>query len=79
VDEVLKQFGEQQVAGFMLVLARVGPLFVLAPLFSSRLVPMRVKGIVAVALAVGLAPVMTKGVHIETNAFDLGFLIGRSC
>jgi flagellar biosynthetic protein FliR len=77
MDELLQQFGEQQVAGFMLVLARVAPLFVLAPLFSSRLVPMRVRGIVAVALAVGLAPVMTKGAHIETSAFDLGFLVGK--
>jgi flagellar biosynthesis protein FliR len=77
LDELLQQFGEQQLAGFILVLARVGPLFILAPLFSSRLVPIRVRGIVAVALAVGLAPVMTKGAVIEGSAFDLGFLVAK--
>ena len=77
MEVLLQQFGEQQVAGFMLVLARVAPLFVLAPLFSSRLMPRRVRGIVAVALAVGLTPVLTKGHHIETAPWDLGFLIAK--
>ena len=58
MNELVGQFGEQQVLAFFLVLARVGPLFVLAPLFSSPLVPMRVRGIVAVALAIGLGPVI---------------------
>ncbi len=49
----VQQFGEQQVAGFFLVLARLSPLFVLAPLFSSQLLPARVRGIVAVALTIG--------------------------
>ena len=44
----LAQFGEQQTAGFILVLARVSPLFVLAPLFSSKMLPARARGIVAV-------------------------------
>ena len=35
-NELLAQFGEQQVAAFILVLARISPLFVLAPLFSSQ-------------------------------------------
>jgi flagellar biosynthetic protein FliR len=56
-DKLLASFGEQQVAAFMLVLARVSPLFVLAPLFSSKLVPLRARGIVAVALAIGIAPI----------------------
>ncbi len=41
---LLAQFGEQQVAAFFLVLARVGPLFLLAPLFSSRSIPSMVGG-----------------------------------
>ena len=56
-EELLAQFGEQQVAGFILVLARVSPLFVLAPLFSSKMVPARARSIVAVGLAIGIAPI----------------------
>ena len=39
VADLMGQFGEQHVAAFILVLARVGPLFVLAPMFSSKLIP----------------------------------------
>jgi flagellar biosynthetic protein FliR len=56
-DELIAQFGEQQVAGFLLVLGRIGPLFLLAPLFSSRMMPARAKSVAAVALAVGIAPI----------------------
>jgi flagellar biosynthesis protein FliR len=56
-ESILAEFGQQQVLGFFLVLARVSPLFLLAPLFSSKLLPPRVRGIVAVALAVGIAPI----------------------
>jgi len=66
---LLERFGEQQLAGFFLVLARVGPLFLLAPLFSSRLLPRRAKGIAAVALAFGLTPVVLGDAEIP---LDLG-------
>ncbi|MGH2900729.1 MAG: flagellar biosynthetic protein FliR, partial [Solirubrobacteraceae bacterium] len=56
-DVLLRQFGENQVAGFLLVLARVGPLFALAPLFSSRSIPARAKGLCAVGLTVAIAPI----------------------
>jgi flagellar biosynthetic protein FliR len=58
MNELVGQFGEQQVLAFFLVLARVGPLFIVGPMFSSPLVPMRVRGIVAVALALGLGPII---------------------
>ena len=73
---VLQQFGEQQVAGFFLVLARVSPLFVLAPLFSSQLMPARVRGIVAVALTIGLVPVVARE-KIPVETFQLAGLIGK--
>jgi flagellar biosynthetic protein FliR len=60
-ETLLAQFSEQQVAAFFLVLARISPLFILAPLFSSKMIPRRVKGIVAVALSVGLLPVVKHG------------------
>jgi flagellar biosynthesis protein FliR len=61
VNQLLAMFGERQVAGFMLVLGRVAPLFLLAPLFSSKMVPARARGVVAVALAVGIAPIVLHG------------------
>jgi len=56
-NEILRQFGENQVAGFLLVLGRIGPLFVLAPLFSSNMIPGRAKGLCALALTLGIAPI----------------------
>jgi flagellar biosynthetic protein FliR len=56
-EQILAAFSEQQVAGFMLVLARVSPLFLLAPLFSSKLLPGRARSVIAVAIAVGIAPI----------------------
>src|SRR4051794_35602812 len=40
-------------------------------MFSSKLVPARVRGIVAVALAVGLSPVLIHGHHLSTAPGDL--------
>ena len=76
---IVAEFGEQQVLGFMLVLARVSPLFVLAPLFSSKMLPARARGIVAVGLAIGIAPMaMNAGdeaARIPTEILALGGLI----
>lgn len=77
LDELVGRFGEQHVLGFFLVLARLSPLFVLAPLFSSRTIPGRVRGIVAVALSIGLAPVVSAGQELPTDAWLIGGLIGK--
>jgi flagellar biosynthetic protein FliR len=57
LEALLRHVGEDQVAAFMLVLGRIGPLFVLAPMFSSKVIPARAKGICAVALTAGIAPI----------------------
>lgn len=77
VQQLLAQFGEQQLVAFFAVLARVSPLFALAPLFSSKSVPPRVRGIVAVALAVGLSPIVAKGAELPTDPWGLAGLIGK--
>ena len=64
---LLHQIGSDKVTGFFLVLARVGPLFVLAPLFSSKMVPARVKGVMAVGLSIGLTPLAVHGQSIPTD------------
>lgn len=74
---LLAAFGTQTVAAFFLVLARVGPLFILAPLFSSRQLPGRVRGIIAVALAIGLSPVVSAGETVPTDVGNLFALLAK--
>jgi flagellar biosynthetic protein FliR len=78
VARILTAFGEQQVAGFMLVLGRVSPLFLLAPLFSSKMLPARARSIVAVALAVGIAPIaLHAGGRLPTDVLGYAALMGK--
>jgi flagellar biosynthetic protein FliR len=78
-EAILAEFSQQQVLGFFLVLARISPLFLLAPLFSSRMVPGRARGIVAVGITLGIAPLaMNAGdeaAKIPTEVFALGGLV----
>jgi flagellar biosynthesis protein FliR len=76
LSQLIKEFGGgAQVTGFFLVLARVSPLFVLAPLFSSKIIPARVRGIIAVALAIGLTPVAAHGQHVPTDPLQVAGLM----
>jgi flagellar biosynthetic protein FliR len=77
-SEVLAQFSEQQVAGFLLVLGRISPLFMLAPLFSNKLVPMRARVIIAVALTIGIWPIAAHAGahhHIDLDGLTYGALM----
>ena len=76
-NALLQQFSEQQVAGFILVLARISPLFLVGPMFSSKMVPSRVKGIAAVGLSVGIAPLAMKGQHVPLDVMSLVALIAK--
>jgi len=75
VNALLGRLAQNELAGFILVLARVTPLFLLAPLFSSALIPPRVRGIVAVGLSIGLAPIAMKGQAIPSDGLTLAGLI----
>ncbi len=74
MSAAIDQLGQNQLAGFVLVLARVGPLFMLAPPFSSSMVPVRARGIVAVAFAIGLAPVALHGQDVPGEVLPLAGL-----
>ena len=77
-EAVLAEFGEQQVIGFFLVLARVSPLFVLAPLFSSKMIPARARSVIAVGLAIGIAPIAINagdGAELAADVWMLGGLV----
>ena len=73
-NELLARFSEQQVAGFFLVLARISPLFIFAPLFSSKMIPARARAIIALALTIGILPVVKHGT-IELDPLGFGGLI----
>jgi flagellar biosynthetic protein FliR len=77
VNALLRQVGEQHVIAFFLVLARIGPLFVVAPLFSSKMIPVRARGVAAVALAVGLSPLALKDQVLPTDAASIAGLLGK--
>jgi flagellar biosynthesis protein FliR len=70
----IDQLGQNQLAGFILVLARVGPLFMLAPPFSSKMVPVRARAIVAVGFAVGLAPIALHGQTVPGDVLTIAGL-----
>ncbi len=69
----LPQIAGGTVAAYVLVLCRIGPLFLLAPIFSSRMIPARAKLIAAGAITVALAPMALKGQTISTDPVDLFF------
>ena len=66
----LDAFAGDQIATFFLVLARVGGLFVLAPVFSSRTVPVRLRlGLAVAASLLALPTVEHRGVKLDPVAF----------
>jgi flagellar biosynthetic protein FliR len=76
ISHVLRVLGGgESVTAFFLVLARVSPLFIIAPLFSAKQLPKQVRGIVAVGLAIGLAGVASHGQHIPTAPLDVAGLV----
>lgn len=75
MNALLNQLGEQHLIAFFAVLARVSPMFVLAPLFSSKMMPARVRGVAAVALAIGLSPLAIKNTSVPTDVLSVGGLL----
>jgi flagellar biosynthesis protein FliR len=73
VNEGLRAIGlgEAQVMATLLVLARVGPLFALGPVFGSRLLNSRARALCAVGLSFGIAPVVARDVEVPTGVVEL--------
>ena len=75
MNQLLSQLAGNELAGFILVLARVTPLFFIAPVFSSSMIPPHVRGIIAVGISIGLAPIALQGQHVPSDALVLAGLV----
>lgn len=75
MTKLLSELAGNELAGFILVLARVTPLFFIAPLFSSRVIPPHIRGLIAVGISIGLAPLALHGQHVPAEPLALGALV----
>jgi flagellar biosynthesis protein FliR len=74
MNEVVAQLDRNTIVGFILVLARVSPLFLLAPPFNSSMVPARARLIIACGISIGLAPLALHGQAIPADAMKIAGL-----
>jgi flagellar biosynthetic protein FliR len=75
LQQLIGQLSGLHTVAFFLVLARIAPLFILAPIFSSKMLPKQVRGVVAVALALGLTAVASHGQQIPTEPLAIAALM----
>jgi flagellar biosynthetic protein FliR len=73
--QFLPEIAAQQGVAFVLVAARVAPLFLLAPVFSARALPAQAKVLCGVVLAVALTPLAARGQALPTDALEITALV----
>ncbi len=73
----LPQEAGTEVVAFVLVLGRVAPLFLLAPVFSAKLLAQRAKFLAAAAIAVALTPIASQGRTIPVDPFLFALTLAR--
>jgi flagellar biosynthetic protein FliR len=78
MQSLLAKLSGGELLGFILVLARVGPLFLIAPVLSAQALPARVKTVAAVGISLGLTPIALAGQRLPGGAFSIGELIIES-
>ena len=71
----LPAFVNGQLLGFTLVLARLGGLFVLAPVFSAHMIPIRVRALIATAIAFAMMPVALHGQQVPADTGEYTVLL----
>jgi flagellar biosynthetic protein FliR len=74
---LLPRIAGKHLVAFMLVMARVGPLFLLAPIFSARMIPVRAKLIAAGAIAFALTPLAERGQALPSDVIGVGGLVTK--
>ncbi|MFT3865968.1 MAG: flagellar biosynthetic protein FliR [Solirubrobacterales bacterium] len=75
MNQAIEQLDRNTIVGFLLVLSRVSPLFLLTPPFSSTMVPMRARAIIATGIAIGLAPLALHGQHVPSDIVQITELV----
>jgi flagellar biosynthetic protein FliR len=73
----LPEIAGTTLVSFVLVMARVGPLFLLAPVLSSPLLPGRAKSIMALGIAVALTPIAGENVRVPTDPIVLATTLAQ--
>ena len=73
--EVVNQFTSTGIYAFMLTLARVSGLFLMAPVFSSKLIPVRAKLLIALAVSLAAAPVAADGHAVPSDVASIAVLV----
>jgi flagellar biosynthetic protein FliR len=73
----LPELAGTQLLAFVLVLGRVAPLFTLAPVLSSPLLPSRVKFLAAAGLALALTPIASQGQPVPTDPIGFALVLAR--
>jgi flagellar biosynthetic protein FliR len=73
----LPELAGTQLVAFVLVLGRVGPLFLLAPVLSASLVPPRAKFALAAGLALALTPLASHGLRISEDPVVLAATLAQ--
>lgn len=73
----LPELAGTQLVAFVLVLGRVAPLFALAPVLSSPLLPSRGKFVGAAALALALTPIASHGHAVPTDPLGFALALAR--
>ena len=68
-----------QMTAFLLVVSRLSGLFLLAPVFSSQMIPMRIKVMALLVLSAAMTPLVTaeQQAFLPTDAISLMVLIGK--
>lgn len=67
----------RELVALVLVVGRLGPLFMLAPILSAKFLPTRVKTLVAAAVAVALTPIAAQGQQIPTSVFAFATTLAK--
>lgn len=62
---LLNLLGVENILVFVATLTRLSPLFIIAPVFSSRQIPPQARVVIAIALAIGVSPAADPGTAID--------------
>jgi flagellar biosynthetic protein FliR len=71
----LPELAGQTLVGYVLVLGRIGGLFVFAPLFSARMIPRPVKAFAALGLSLAIAPIAGEGQALDVSGVEIATLL----